>query len=71
MRERNISKNLIIETFNYPDKIILQANERVQSLKLRKRKNKKYLSIVIYQKTKTNKKIITAFITSKINKYLL
>ncbi|MFH1192423.1 MAG: hypothetical protein V1655_03015 [bacterium] len=54
---------------NYPDKIIFQL-ERIKAVKIFKRKNKKYLCVVIYEKMNGVKRIITAFITSKINKYI-
>ena len=68
---RNIPKELVVETVNFPDKIILQTDGRFKVIKLYKNRGKKYLSVVIYQKIKMDKKIITVFITSKINKYLL
>lgn len=70
MFERDINKKLVIETLASPNKIILQTNLRKQAIKLFKRNKKKYLFVVIYEKTGRFKKVITVFLTSKIKKYL-
>lgn len=70
MEERKISEKEIISTLSEPDKIILQSNQKFQAVKLTKRGNKKYLLVVIYSKTGLTKKVITAFLTAKIKKYL-
>ncbi len=68
--ERNISKKQIIYAISKPDKIISQSNQKFQAVKLTKKGNKKYLLIVIYSITNSTKKVITAFLTTKIKKYL-
>jgi len=70
LRERSIDKKLVLKTINSPDKIILQHEIRKQAVKLIKRNKKKYLIVVIYEETSRSKKVITAFLTSKIKKYL-
>jgi len=69
IKNRNISMVLVKETVNYPDKIIFQL-ERIKAVKIFKRKNKKYLSVVVYEEISGVKRIVTAFITSKIKKYI-
>lgn len=70
MKERGISKSEIVLTVSNPDKTITQPQEKFQAIKLIKRNNKKYLLVVIYRKSNSFKKIITSFLTTKINKYL-
>jgi len=70
MLERNISEKEIILTLSNPDKIISQPRSKFQAVKLLKKAGKKYLMVVIYRKINSIKKVITAFLTTKIEKYL-
>jgi len=70
MLERNLSKSEIISTVLKPNKIIPQSHGKFQAVKLVKKNGKQYLMVVIYRKTNSSLKVITAFLTSKIKKYL-
>lgn len=69
MKERNISIALVNETIFSPDKIIFQE-QRIKAVRIFSQKKKKYLCVVIYEKVAGIKRIITTFITSKVNKYI-
>ena len=71
IQERNLSELEIISTISYPDKIILQSQQKFQAIKLINQNHKKYLIIVVYRQKNSFKKVITAFLTTKIEKYLL
>ena len=70
LKERKISKEEVILALLDTDKIISQTNQRFKALKIVKRKRKKFLLIVVFEKINSKKIIITAFLTSKIKKYL-
>jgi hypothetical protein len=70
MLERNLLETEIISTILKPDKIIPQSYGKFQAVKLVKKNGKRYLMVVIYRKTNSSLKVITAFLTSKIKKYL-
>ena len=70
LKEREISKEEVILALLNPDKIISQIDQRFKALKIVKRKRKKFLLVVVFEKTNSKKIIITAFLTSKIKKYL-
>jgi hypothetical protein len=70
MLERNLIESEIISTILKPDKIIPQSHGKSQAVKSIKKNRKQYLMVVIYRKTNSSLKVITAFLTSKIKKYL-
>lgn len=70
MKERNLKEKLIKSALRNPDKTVLQFNFRKRAYRRFKYRHKNYLLIVIYEEQSSNKKIITAFVTSKTNKYL-
>ena len=70
LKERKISSKKVIEAVKNPTKVFLQSNNRYKAVKSMRRRNKKYLLVVIYDATDSDKEVVTAFITSKINKYL-
>ena len=70
IRERNLSKNLLIETVENPDTIVLQLDKRSRAQKIIEKEGKKYVLIVIYDMNGKNKEIVTAFLTTKFKKYL-
>ena len=70
LKERKISKEEVILALLNTDKIISQTNQRFKALKIVKRKRKKFLLIVVFEKINSKKIIITAFLISKIKKYL-
>lgn len=70
MVERNILETDIITTINCPDKIISESENKFRAVKLIRKNNKKFLLVIIYRKINSGKKVITAFLTTKIKKYL-
>lgn len=70
IKERNISKKLIIKSLEFPDIEITQINKRRKASKLFTKNKKPYCLVIVYEQNQFNKKIITAFITSKIKKYI-
>jgi len=70
LKERRLSKNQITSAFDQPDRLTLQTDNRYQLLKLIKLSGKTYLLVIIYEQEFSEIKIVTAFITSKIKKYL-
>lgn len=70
LKERNLSRELAIETIENPSAIVEQENNRFRAVKLIRRSNKDFLTVVVYDKTNSHTEIVTVFITSKIRKYL-
>lgn len=70
LKERNLSEIEILKTINKPDKIIQQSTLRHKALKIIHKNKKQYLLIVVYDIKNITKEIVTAFLTSKITKYL-
>mgnify|MGYP001602231423 FL=1 len=70
IKERNLSRDKVKEIVRKPDKIIQQSYVRFRAIRLLRRRKKSYLMIVVYDEKNSTKEIITAFITSKIRKYL-
>lgn len=70
IRERNISEQFVKQALRKPDKTFLQTNFRKKIIKKFKQRRKNYLLIVVCEEQDGMKKVITAFITSKIKKYL-
>lgn len=70
MKERNIARQTVIDALNSPNCAIAQTNQRKQAIKFFLKNQKKYLIIAVYEENLKSKTIITAFITSKIKKYL-
>ena len=70
IKERKIDETEILLAITKPDKTIRCPENKLQAIKKIKRNNKIFLLIVIYKPINSSVKIITAFLTSKINKYL-
>jgi len=70
MRERDISKREISFILNKPDGLVEQSSGKFQAVKLVIKNSRPFLLVVIYRQTDAGYRIITAFLTSKINKYL-
>ena len=72
MKERKISRKLIIDTIQNPDRFAYDrtAVDRYVAKKIFMSDRKKYLLLVIYEHMKTETVVITVITTSKINKYL-
>ena len=70
LKERNISEREIRKSIENPDKILKQSPQRFRLIKEIKRAGRSYILIVIFEQKNSFKEIITAFITSKVKKYL-
>ena len=70
MQEKNIAPAEIIDALHFPDKIRQQTSLKLRAVKTIKRNKKRYLLIAIYRQNRARKIIITAFLTSKVKKYL-
>lgn len=70
LRERNIPRKKVVDSFKNPDKIVKQSDKRTRLVKEIERAGKKYLLIIIFDQKDSIKEVITVFITSKIRKYL-
>lgn len=69
MQERNITEKRIISALDKSDKVISQSNFRKKAIKQFTRQKRKYLLIAVYEERYAARKVITAFVTSKIKKY--
>jgi len=69
-KERKISPKKIVSAIENPTKVLSQGDNRYKAVKLTRRRNKKYLLVVVYDAIDSVKEVVTAFVTSKINKYL-
>lgn len=67
MAERNISRHEVQITVQEPEKMFQQSSGRMRAVR---RRDQKYLLVVIYEIRRSHKEVITTFITSKIYKYL-
>lgn len=70
LKERNLSEADVVVTIREPDHVIRQSSARLRALRKIRKRNRTYLLVVIYDEEGTSKEIVTAFITSKIKKYL-
>ena len=71
IKKRNIPPEDIIDCIAHPDKIIQQTTVRFRSIRLFKKNKKCYVLIAIYDKQeRAHTIIVTAFISSKIKKYI-
>lgn len=68
--ERGISRARILQALAAPDHIRAQDDNVVEAVKQITRKSKTYLLVVVYRKTPSSLRVITAFVTSKVSKYL-
>lgn len=67
MTERKISRHEVEMTVEDPEKVSQRPNGRIRAVR---RRDEKYLLIVIYEIRQSRITVVTAFITSKIYKYL-
>jgi len=70
LKERKINKRIVRQTIKTPDYLITQPNNRFRALKLIKLNGNDYILIIIFERIDDIIKIITAFITNKIEKYI-
>lgn len=67
---RNISRKNIVKTISKPDRVIEQSAVRKKALKIVKKGAKMYVMVVVYEQSGNTAAVITAFLTSKLKKYL-
>lgn len=70
MKERGISEASIHRALEKPHSIEEQARKRFKAIKRIVRKKKRYALVVIYDQSERCREVVTAFISSKIDKYL-
>lgn len=70
LQERIININLVNKTILNPDLLLPKSPNRYRAISYLQKDSKQYLLIVIYDKVENNIQVITAFITSKIDKYI-
>lgn len=70
MKERNLSESHILRVVQNPQQIIEQSRNRFRAVGEISRKKKRYVMIVIYDLTVGKIEIVTAFLSSKLDKYL-
>lgn len=69
IKQRNISRELVIKVVSNPDKLKFQEPNRVRAFKKIDRSGRGYILVVIYEQKRDDILIITAFVTSKTSKY--
>lgn len=71
LKERGILRTAVFNALQSPDKIFQQSVKRFQVIKKIEKSGRRYLLIVIYDKIDfSHQQVVTAFITSKVRKYL-
>ncbi|MBI2645065.1 DUF4258 domain-containing protein [Candidatus Uhrbacteria bacterium] len=71
IEERNILSKDILDCIVHPDKVVRQTMIRFRAMRIFKKDKKRYVLIVIYDKQEhADTSIVTAFISSKIKKYI-
>lgn len=70
LKERNISESRVIMCLRKPEKIVREQGIRFRALKTIRTNSRHRLLVVAYDEGGQMKKVVTAFITSKIKKYL-
>lgn len=68
--ERRLSKIEIERAIRKPQKLIQQSSRRYRALKTVHRNKKRYLLVVIYDLRNSTREVVTAFLTTKLKKYL-
>jgi len=69
LKRRELTKSTVIDIINSPAKIIKEKGEVIVFQKIVKENNKSYLYRVFVNKKKTPPIVITAYKTSKLDKY--
>ena len=70
LAERQITTHKVEQTILYPDKLFQQDGHRWRAIKTVKKQKKQYCLVVIYDTVDSHKVVVTAFLTSKLQKYL-
>lgn len=68
LRERNINKALVRGVLENPDRAFVQA--RIRAVKLFNKNRRRVVCVVIYEVSRGTTRVITAFNTTKIKKYI-
>jgi hypothetical protein len=68
--ERHISEQAVRRCIEIPDNILTQPSGRIRVLKKFSKSGKVYALIVVYENIRASRRVITAFVTSKVEKYL-
>jgi len=67
---REISEEAVSEAVRSPDRIVFQNDQRTRCVKYQTIEKKEKLLVVVVEKSDAGTLIITAFLTSKVHKYL-
>ena len=70
MKERAILLSDISQTVQDPMVVIRQSANRFRAVGFLPRSKKKYVLVVVYDQSSSQREIVTAFVSSKIKKYL-
>lgn len=70
LKERGLNQKEVIVALTNSERTIKQTDNRYRALTTITQDDKKYVWVVIYEKHNSIIEIITAFLTSKIKKYL-
>lgn len=69
-KQRKIGKQRVLDCLLRADKVVEESPGRYRAMKSFQANKKKYLFIVAYDQREKQVEIVTAFITSKVKKYL-
>lgn len=70
LAERNLSRAEVERVIRKPQKLIRQSPGRFRAIGRAQRRGKQYLLVVIYERGNSQIDVVTAFLTSKLQKYL-
>ena len=69
MRERNLREQVIIDVLEKPQQVLESSKGRKVAQKIFEEANRKFLIRVIFSEEGDTDKVITVYLTSKIDKY--
>lgn len=70
IKQRKITQAMVLRCIKSPDAIIHQLGQRYRALQITSRGRKHYLLVTVYDRQPNTLLVITAFLTSKVKKYL-
>ena len=70
MKERKIEKQKVLDCLLRADKVVEESTGRYRAVKSFQKDGRTYLFVVAYDQQENQIEIVTAFITSKLRKYL-
>ena len=70
LHERGLTQAEVRVAVQKPDKRIQQSLHRYRAIRWIRKRKKRYLLIAIYDVSGTTAEVVTAFLTSKVKKYL-